>query len=258
MKDKLNGGNIVYGSMLNELYFPNIVHMYQNLGYDFCLIDCEHGTLSYGEVGTLVAMARAVGLTAIVRIPEVRRECVLKYLDLGADGLLCPMADSPKMAEQLVKFAKYPPEGIRGVSIHRPHSLYAPGSMTEYIKKANERTLIFVQIELKSALDTVDAIASVRGLDGLFIGPSDLSMDLGIFNKLSHPLMEEAVKKTANSANAHGIASGVITSNKNLISYAADAGMKMICTGSETRALTDGLASSIADAKAAVMRNQNG
>ncbi len=251
MKDKLNGGNLVYGSMLNELYFPNIVHMYQNLGYDFCLIDCEHGTLSYGEVGTLVAMARAVGLTAIVRIPEVRRECILKYLDLGADGLLCPMVDSPEMAKQLVKFAKYPPLGIRGVSIHRPHSLYAPGSMTEYIEKANERTMVFVQIELKCALDTVNEIASVEGLDGILIGPSDLSMDLGIFNELSHPLMLDAVKKTADNAAAHGIASGVITSNKNLISFAVEAGMNMICAGSETRALTDGLASAIADAKAA-------
>ncbi len=251
MKDKLNGGNIVYGSMLNELYFPNIVHMYKNLGYDFCLIDCEHGTLSYGEVGTLVAMARAVGLTAIVRIPEVRRECVLKYLDLGADGLLCPMVDGPEMAAKLVNFAKYPPEGIRGVSIHRPHSLYNPGSMTEYIKKANERTMIFVQIELKCALEAVDEIASVEGLDGLFIGPSDLSMDLGIFNELSHPLMKEAVKKTASSAAAHGIASGVITSNKGLISFAAESGMKMICAGSETRALTDGLALAIKDAKSA-------
>ncbi len=255
MKDKLAANQLVYGSMLNELYFPNIVHMYKNLGYDFCLIDCEHGTLSYGEVGTLVAMARAVGLTAIVRIPEVRRECVLKYLDLGADGLLAPMIDGPETAARLVNFAKYPPDGIRGVSIHRPHSLYAPGSMTEYIRKANQRTLVFVQIELQSALDTVDEIAAIPGLDGLFIGPSDLSMDLGIFNQLSHPLMREAVHKTATSAAQHGIASGVITSNSDLIANAVEAGMKMICAGSETRALTDGLAGAIKDAKKAAERN---
>ncbi len=255
MKNKLAENNIIYGSMLNELYFPNIVHMYKNLGYDFCLIDCEHGTLSYSEVGTLVAMSRAVGLRAIVRIPEVRRECVLKYLDLGADGLLAPMIDGPEMAARLVQFAKYPPEGIRGVSIHRPHSLYAPGSMTEYIKKANERTSVFVQIELQSALNAVDEIASIPGLDGLFIGPSDLSMDLGIFNELSHPLMQDSVQKTASSAQAHGIASGVITSNKGLISCAVRAGMKMICAGSETRALTDGLAAAIREAKTAVDGN---
>ena len=172
------------GSMLSEVCFPNIAMMYKNAGLDFTIIDCEHGAFDYSQVAATVTAFRLSGVRAIVRIPEIRREPVTKYLDMGADGLLAPMVKDSADAARLVGFGKYPPVGNRGLSINRAHSRYSPGDLDAYLAKANRRVRIYAQIELLSALEDAENIAAVDGIDGLFVGPTDLSMALGVFNKL--------------------------------------------------------------------------
>lgn len=135
---------IIAGSMLSEVCFPNIAMMYKNAGMDFSIIDCEHGAFDYSQVAALVTAFRLSGVRAIVRVPEIRREPVTKYLDMGADGLLAPMVKDAADAGRLVGFGKYQPVGNRGLSINRAHSRYAPGNMTEYIAAANRRVKLYI------------------------------------------------------------------------------------------------------------------
>lgn len=231
------------GIMLSEIKFTNFPVMLQNAGYDFLIIDCEHGPFDFREVADLVAMARRCAVEAIVRVPGVERAAITKYLDLGADGLLVPMVRDAADARRVVEFAKYAPIGRRGVSINRAHSAYAPGNMLTYMEKANAHTRLYVQIELCSALADVEAIAAVPGLSALMVGPSDLAMDLGVFPSQDDPLLLDAVRTVASAAAAHGLDSGVITANAGLIKAARCAGMNTICCGSELRLLTQGLKS---------------
>lgn len=232
---------ITAGSMLSEVCFPNIAMMYKNAGLDFSIIDCEHGAFDYSQVAALVTAFRLSGVRAIVRVPEIRREPVTKYLDMGADGLLAPMVKDAADAEKLVGFGKYQPAGNRGLSINRAHSRYAPGDMTEYIAAANRRVKLYVQIELVSALDDVENIARVAGVDGLFVGPTDLSMALGVFGGLDSPVLLDACRRVAEAARAAGKPSGIITGNKGLIRACHGYGMSLFCMGSETRLLSAGL-----------------
>lgn len=235
--------------MISELAFPNISFILKNSGYDFIIIDCEHGPFDYSQVAAIITAARSNGIFSVVRIPEIRREPIIKYLDMGADGLLVPMVKNADDAKAVVNFAKYPPNGNRGISISRAHSKYNPGDVNEYIAKANRHTAIFVQIELVSALEEVDKIAEISDIDAIMVGPSDLSMALGIFNQLDNPILTEAVNRVALAASKTGKSSGVITTNKTLISNSLTAGMNVVCVGSDVRALSKGLKQAADDVK---------
>ena len=175
-------------------------------------------------------------------IPEIRREPVTKYLDMGADGLLAPMVKDSADAARLVGFGKYPPVGNRGLSINRAHSRYSPGNLDSYLAAANRRVRIYAQIELLSALEDAENIAVLDGIDGLFVGPTDLSMALGVFNKLDSPVLLDACRRVAEAAAKAGKVSGIITGNMGLISACRGFGMSVFCMGSETRLLSGGLA----------------
>ena len=126
MRERIASGRRLIGTMLSEVFFPNISVILKNCGYDFVIIDCEHGPYDCSQVSLVVAMARANGISAVVRIPEIRREPIIKYLDMGADGLLVPMVRNAADAARVVDYVKYPPDGNRGISISRAHSGYAP------------------------------------------------------------------------------------------------------------------------------------
>ena len=123
MKQKSRNDNRIIGTMLSEVFFPNFSYILKNCGYDFFIIDCEHGAFDYSQVSTMISVARLKGISAVVRIPEIRRECILKYLDMGADALLAPMVRDAEDAKRLVEYAKYRPLGNRGISINRAHSI---------------------------------------------------------------------------------------------------------------------------------------
>lgn len=246
MRELIAQNRLLIGTMLSEVYFPNISFILKNTGYDYMIIDCEHGPFDYSQTAGIISMARSNGISAIVRIPEIRREVVIKYLDMGADGFLVPMVKNKEDAVKIVDLAKYQPQGHRGISISRAHSRYAPGNLSEYLAKANAHTSILIQIELRSALEETEEIAALPGVDALMVGPSDLSMDLGIFNRLDHPLLLEAVNRVAEAAKKAGKASGVITSDRRLISNGIIQGMSIICTGSEVRTMTKGFAAEAA------------
>ncbi|KAF3067396.1 5-keto-4-deoxy-D-glucarate aldolase [Daldinia childiae] len=147
-------------------------------GVDAVVIDCEHGNIGDADMHDMVAAVSGSGVSPVVRIPSLDGKLIKRALDTGAHGIMVPMINTAKDAELVVKLAKFPPAGIRGQG--SPFACLEHGLKTpsEYIAKANQNIITMVQIETVSAVENVDEIAQVEGIDLLFIGPNDLSLSL--------------------------------------------------------------------------------
>ena len=210
IKDDLKSGKNVIGTMICMVENPDIIKIMQVCGFDLVIIDCEHGGIDYGPVGRLLGMGKAIGMPTLVRIPEARREVVLKYMEMGAAGFLLPNCDTPEQARALVNHALYYPEGNRGVSMLRAHTGYdKPASTTDYMRQANADALLICQIESPAGVDNIDGILGVDGVDAAFIGPNDLSQSYGLMGQFDHPTVVGAIDKVIAAAKKHGKYSGI-------------------------------------------------
>jgi len=232
LKQKLKKG-CCYGTMLSELYVPNIMRIFAACGFDFVIIDCEHGYFDYTETAALLAVARGTDMPAIIRISKVDREFVLKYLDMGAGGFLLSNTDDAGMISELVRHAKYPPMGRRGISLQRAHTDYNPGGITEYLKRANEETVILAEIESRRGVENVDEILSLDGVDGAVIGPNDLALDMGLLGHNDHPDVVAAYERVIASAQGHAKAAGLVSSSIDFHRRWRERGMSLFSWNSE-------------------------
>lgn len=233
MKRKLKDRGFVIGTMLSEFYSPNAAAIFKAGGFDYFIIDCEHGCFDFAMVAAMVSSARGSDVAAIVRVPQIDKEGMLKFLEMGAAGLLVPMVSTPDEARQVVALTRYAPLGSRGISTRRAHNSYDGHDMKGYMAQANETITILVQIETQEAVDNVDAIASVPGIDGLIIGPSDLSSSLGDFGNFETEAFKAAVDKVIAAAHAHNRHVGFVHSNVKVLQGMLAKGMDILNWNSE-------------------------
>lgn len=223
----------ILGSFLSEMAVPNILRIYHTCSLDFVIVDCEHGPFDFSQVAALSAVGNGIGLPILVRVPYVSRESIQKYLDAGADGLVIPMMENPETAQEAIQYAKYAPLGRRGASTMRPHSEYNPGKLFDYMKNANQRTMVFAQIETKKGVSNAGRIADTQGLDGLFIGPNDLSVDFGTPGEFGSPDMENSARAVIHACQKARKPSGVISSDMAYLKWCRSEGMRIFSCNSE-------------------------
>ena len=209
LKQRLRNGEQVLGTMVATFASPDIGKILKGCGFDFFIIDCEHGSFTTREVANIIAVARGAQISALVRIPEMRREHALKFMEMGASGLLLPNTETAEQARMLVDCAKYAPLGHRGVSLSRPHTDFARVSGAEYMPRANDETLLMCQIESRRGVENIEAILAVEGIDVGFIGPNDMTQDYGILNQFGHPDIVAAFEKVIAAAEENGKWAGV-------------------------------------------------
>ncbi|MFB3903901.1 MAG: HpcH/HpaI aldolase/citrate lyase family protein [Acidobacteriota bacterium] len=239
IKERLKQGELVIGTFISEVRNPNVAYMLAQAGFDFFVLDNEHGSFSVETVSDMVAAARGSGLEVIVRIPEIRRESILKPLDSGAAGLLVPQVNTPEQACELVWHAKYPPMGNRGAALRRAHSLYGRPNAAEYLAKANDETLLVVQAESREAIRNADRIAAVEGIDCVFCGPFDLSVSLGIPGQLAHPMEVEAIETMLAACRKAGKAAGILLFDPAALKPWIEKGIRFACYSSDINMLAD-------------------
>lgn len=249
LKKRLKDGKLLVGTMISEVRNPNIAYMLAQCGYDFFIIDNEHGAYSPETVSDLVAAARGAGLATMVRIPEVRRETILKPLDSGANGLVIPQINTAQQAEEVIFHAKYPPAGNRGAALRRAHSLYRKVNPAEYLKQANEETIIAVQAETPESIKNLEAIAAVPGVDVIFVGPLDLSINLGIPGDTNHPREVEAIDRVVEVCRQKGIISGIHLFDLPTLKGWIQKGMRFVTYSNDVALLADAAASGVAEIK---------
>jgi 2-keto-3-deoxy-L-rhamnonate aldolase RhmA len=252
LKQKLQNGELALGIFISEVRNPNLAHMLAQAGFDYFVLDNEHGSYSSETVANMIAAARGAGLSVIVRIPEIRRETILKPLDAGAAGLLVPQVHTAAQAADVVRFSKYPPEGERGAALRRPHSLYTKGSASDYLQQANDDLFIAVQAESKEAINNAGAIAAVEGVDCVFVGPFDLSVSMGIPGEINHPREIEAIEIVISACKMHNKVSGILMFDQNMLKSWIEKGVRFAAYSSDITLLADAAAKSVAELKRCV------
>jgi len=233
LKQKIADGACVLGTMLSELSTPNIARIMHACGFEFLIIDCEHGYFDLPQVAAITAVCAGIGLPAVIRIPAVSRELITKYLDMGAAGLLLPMTSTPEQARELVRYAKYPPLGQRGLSIQRAHTNYNPPPLHQYLDEANRHTVLFAQIESREGIKNIRDILAIDGIDGALVGPNDLASDYGTPGELETPEMEEGISCVLSAAAELGKPCGFISSKIPLLEKWRSRGMTILSCNSE-------------------------
>ena len=242
LKRKLSRGEMVLGIFVSEVRNPNLVHILKQGGFDFFILDNEHGTYDYQTMSAMIAAARGAGMGVVVRVPEIRREAILKPLDAGASGILVPMVDTPEQAREVLQHAKYPPVGNRGTCIPRPHNLYVKEDLASYLAQANQDTLIVMQAETGLSVNNAEKIAATEGVDCIFIGPMDLSVNLGFPGQGDHPRQIEAIESVFDACRKQKKACGVLVFSLDEARTWIDKGMRFVVYSSEIALLAEGAA----------------
>jgi 4-hydroxy-2-oxoheptanedioate aldolase len=220
----------------SSLCSPVVAEAIAYSGYDWILIDSEHAPNEpAGVMAQLQAMAPG-SASPIVR-PAWNDPVLLKrLLDIGAQSFLIPFVQSAEEARRAVAATRYPPQGIRGVAAcHRANRF---GRVTDYFARANAETCVLVQVETRLALQRVDEIAGLEGVDGIFIGPSDLAADLGHLGNPGHPEVQEAIAGALSVCRAQGKPAGILAFvEEQAKRYLAD-GFTFVAVGSDVVLLT--------------------
>jgi 2-keto-3-deoxy-L-rhamnonate aldolase RhmA len=196
MKEKLRAGEPVFGVSV-MIPSPQIVEMVAAAGFDWVLLDCEHGTLTLESVELMAMAAEASGITAIARPVTRSPEHILQVLDRGVMGVQVPHVNTAEDAREVLAAVKYHPAGRRGLAAGTRAAVYdAHGTLAEYVKAANEATLVAIQLEEQAAIDNIDALLEVDGIDVFFIGPSDLSQSMGYPGDPKAPPVAAAIESS--------------------------------------------------------------
>jgi 4-hydroxy-2-oxoheptanedioate aldolase len=179
MKEKLRAGEPVFGVSV-MIPSPQIVEMIAAAGFDWVLLDCEHGTLTLESVELMAMASEASGITAIARPITKNPEHILQVLDRGVMGVQVPHVNTAEEARAVIAAVKYHPAGRRGLAAGTRAAAYdSHGTLADYVKAANDATLIAIQLEDRPAIENIDALLKVDDIDVFFIGPSDLSQSMG-------------------------------------------------------------------------------
>jgi 2-keto-3-deoxy-L-rhamnonate aldolase RhmA len=238
-REKLRNGGTCIGTMVREIRSPQIVQLLAACGWDFVIVDTEHGFLDMQAVADFSAVARREEVTLIARVPDNLYHLLARPLDVGVEGVLCPRVDSREEAEQIVMAVKYAPVGDRGVSISGVATGYRAMSTRAYLDYSNANSMIAVQIESTLALENVGEILAVEGIDAAFIGPEDLSQSMGIPGEIQHPRMLEAYQHVIDAANRHSVAPGMHFRDLEMMKEWMGKGMRFVAYKTDFRLLQE-------------------
>jgi 4-hydroxy-2-oxoheptanedioate aldolase len=196
LKNKISGGRPVIGPFVNMIS-TEVVEILGLSGFDFCIIDGEHGPNTYTTLhnACLAGDAKDIDISIIFRVPENSNAAIGHALDLGAAGVLVPHVDDAESARAAVKAAKFHPVGERGMNGLVRAARFGSENLNEYMDKSNKETMLIIQIEGLEGMNNLDEILKVEGIDGIFIGPYDLSQSLGVPGQVDGELVQSKTKE---------------------------------------------------------------
>ncbi|WP_137181770.1 HpcH/HpaI aldolase/citrate lyase family protein [Roseomonas sp. AR75] len=229
-KARLKGSVPLHGFFLG-LPSPATVEIAGWSGFDFVIIDTEHGPAGLETLENMLRAAAASGIAALVRVPRGDADTILHVLDVGADGILVPHVTSADVAQRIVAHAYYPPLGKRGISTLSRAARHGTGDGATVLREQAGRTAVIAMIEDTEALPHVEAIARTPGLDAVFVGPNDLAASMGHLGNMGHPEVTAAVDRIRAQLQAipDGPAFATIARNAAQAKDLTGRGARMIC-----------------------------
>ena len=240
LRKKLGDGGLAVGTMLVEVRQASIMSILANAGFDFVLIDNEHGPFTIETIADLSRAAREAGVTPIVRVPELAYAHVTQALDGGAQGIMLPRVTGPEQVETCLRWMKYAPLGRRGAVLARGHTGFRAGPLADTLAALNRESFLVVQVETAEALEHLDAILPIPGVDAALVGPTDLSLALGVGGQMQHPVLVEAIERVLGACRRHGVVPAIHTNDVGMTSEWARRGMRLVSINSEVGLLTAG------------------
>ncbi|AKL94165.1 5-keto-4-deoxy-D-glucarate aldolase GarL [Clostridium aceticum] len=235
IQQKLTQGQSVLGPFM-KLPSPAVVEIMGLAGFDYVIIDCEHGPLNVLQAEEMVRAAELTGISPVIRVSDKDPVMISRALDIGAAAVQVPQICCKKDAEDVVKAAKFAPIGERGVCRYVRAAKYTAIEKQEYFQKANKETMVIIHIEGEEGVTNIDEILTVKGIDVIFLGPYDLSQSLGLPGQVDHPKVVEKMKEVAKKAKEKNIAVGTFVDHTDAaakwmelgvqyISYSVDVGI---------------------------------
>lgn len=223
-----------------QIGHPACAEIHARLGFDWVCVDLEHGATDLESMTAVFRALDGAGCVPVARLPMNDPIWIHRVLDAGARGLIVPMVNTPEQAEAAIAEAKYPPRGRRGFSYNRAccHGI----DFEQYVAEANDEIAIILQIEHKDAIANLDGILSTDGVDGVFIGPYDLSGSMGIVGQLKHPDMLAALDTYLAACKTHGVAAGthVVAPTAENVRETIEQGYTLIALGLDIIYLAEG------------------
>jgi 2-dehydro-3-deoxyglucarate aldolase/4-hydroxy-2-oxoheptanedioate aldolase len=213
LKRKLRDGGTALGTMVMEFNTTGISRLAAEAGADFVMFDMEHTGWSVETIRTLLATSRMADLVPMVRVPTTQYHFVARVLDMGAMGIMVPMVESEEQARQIVQFAKYPPVGRRGTAFGVSHDDYQDGDVVAKMRSSNQEVLLIAQIESVGGLENLDRIATVEGIDVLWMGHYDLTTTMGIPGEFNHPRFREALQRLPRACQRNAKTAAIMVAN---------------------------------------------
>ena len=206
LKKKLKKGQVCFGTFIR--LGPAAVEILGHAGWDFVVIDMEHGVFDFTNVEHMVRAARCAGITSLVRVPEPNPSYIMRVVDAGAEGVQIPQVDSAQMAKLVSQAARYFPEGKRGLCSYVRAAGYSAIPPDVHMATSNDEVLTVVHIEGEAAASQIKDIVETPGIDVIFLGPWDLSQSLGVPGKTKDPRVIEVMEKVIAACKERGIVLG--------------------------------------------------
>ena len=240
LKATLKSGGRVFGTMISIARNPKWIPILDGVGLDYVVIDPEHNYRSRGELGDFLIMMNTSGVVPIVRIPIPDSHYVTMAMDAGAQGVLAPYCETVGQVKEVVGAAKWRP--LKGEAVDRGVATgeHISDATRAYLEDRNKNSICIIGIESREAVDNLEEMLKVPGIDGIFVGPNDMSISLGIPDQYDQKVYQATVKKVIDMAEAHGIATLVHQQTPDLSTYWISQGARFILHGTDRRALQEG------------------
>lgn len=245
MRAKLAAGHPVVGTMVVEFSQPAVMSLLANAGLDFALIDNEHGPFAIDAIAGLARAAVAAGVTPIVRVPELTYAHVVQPLDAGAQGIMLPRVTGPEQIVFCLECMKYAPAGRRGAVLGRAHTGFRAGPLVDTLAALNRESFLIVQIETAAAVERLEELLAVPGVDAALVGPTDLGLALGVPGQPDHPTLVSAIERTMAACAKHGVIPAIHTNDVAMTAAWARRGMRLVSISSEAGLLMAGASAAV-------------
>lgn len=245
VKQKLARGETAIGTFVGEFPVASISRLAHHAGAEFLVIDQEHTGLSTERVKDVIEGSRSTGIVPLVRVPDARYDLMAQVLDVGALGIVVPMVEDVAEARRIVDWVTYPPGGSRGFGLMHRDDHEAAG-VAATMRKGNDEQLIVGQIETRSGLEDVEAIAALDGIDVLWVGHFDLTASLGIPGEFDHPDYLAALDRILAACAKHDKPAGILVANAQDGELALERGFRALAYSADLWLYQDALAAGVA------------
>ena len=247
IKEKLKNGEPVIGTFVRMSSIS--MEILGLTGWDFAIIDAEHGVHTMEDISNMIRAAKSVGLRPIVRVPGTNPINAMRCLDAGAEGVQIPQLTSLDQVEEVAKACRYHPLGNRGMCNYVAATGYSTTPFDEHMKTSNDEVLLAIHVENAWEAENIDKILEIPGIDVAFCGPNDMSESLGVPGQMQHPKVVALLDKVSDACRKKGVATGIFVKTPDLIGHWLEQGFTYLTCSTDV-----GMYADIAKAKADQMR----